>query len=652
MKRFDRKLVILIVLIFALISWMSRTEMSYYVSTTIADFFLPGSQPTESGTFDTPDQCANCHGGYDSAVEPAFTYNGSMMSHSMRDPLFEATLTIANQDALFSGDLCLRCHTPRGWLEGRSEPTDGSALTSADREGVQCHFCHKLVDPLSTAPEDLAYMNTLPEANIPTQYGNGMFVVDADDNTKRGPYDDADANHPTLYSPFHSSSDLCGTCHDVSNPAFSKAPDGTYQPNSIGTAAPSFNTYEMFPVERTYSEWKMSAYNTPEGIPSSVFGGNKGSVSTCTDCHMQDVTGKGCNKNFASVRNDLPMHDITGGNTFVPLLIKDQFGNAVDPDAIDAGILRAKYMLQNAATLNLYAARSSNGYDLDVEVINETGHKLPSGYPEGRRMWINVEAYDSNENLVYESGAYDENTGVLTKDGTKIYEAKLGMSEDVAALANANSPGTYTAGESFHFALNNVIVKDNRIPPRGFTNANFQAIQAAPVGYSYADGAYSDLTSYAIPENTSKIEVKLLYQTTSKEYIEFLRDKNVTDSKGQILYDLWFAHGKSAPEVMQEAEFYTSTLGTDQLENLAEAINMYPNPAEDVLNIAFDFTSREPVSLDVYALNGIKIQSILKGEDIMPNTIVQFKTKGLSGGIYIMKVKVNTKVISKLFVVK
>ena len=106
---------------------------------------------------------------------------------------------------------------------------------------------------------------------------------------------------------------------------------------------------------------------------------------------------------------------------------------------------------------------------MDVEIINETGHKLPSGYPEGRRMWVNVEGYDIDDNLVFESGAYDSSTGFLNTTDAKIYEAKLGMSQSVVDVANTYGSGGYTAGESFHFALNNMVVKDNRIPPRGFT---------------------------------------------------------------------------------------------------------------------------------------------------------------------------------------
>ncbi len=54
-----------------------------------------------------------------------------MMADVARDPLFLANLAIASQDAANSGDLCLRCHLPRGWMAGRSVPTDGSCTESA-----------------------------------------------------------------------------------------------------------------------------------------------------------------------------------------------------------------------------------------------------------------------------------------------------------------------------------------------------------------------------------------------------------------------------------------------------------------------------------------------------------------------------------------
>lgn len=621
------------------------------VATTIEDFFLPGSQPGQSGTFDASSDCASCHGNYDINVEAMYNWEGSMMSQSMRDPLFLASLTIANQDAVNSGDLCIRCHSPGGWLEGRSEPTDGSALTAIDMEGVQCHFCHKLIDPKSTTPLDLEYLNTL--SHIPPQSGNGMFVVDSDKRAKRGPFGDTNAKHEVIYSPFHSKSDLCATCHDVSNPAFTLAPDGTYQPNELDEESPTFNTYEMFPVERTYSEWKMSAYNTPEGIPSDVFGGNKANVSTCQDCHMKDVTGYGCNKNGVPLRDNLPLHDMTGGNTFIPRLVAQLHPNEVNESALEAGILRAEGMLKNAATMNLTAILNQNGFEASVEIINETGHKLPSGYPEGRRMWINLKCFDINNNLIFESGAYDMNTAILDKSSAKIYEAKLGISEAVAAAASADGIKTYTAGESFHFVLNNEIIKDNRIPPRGFTNANFETIQSAPVGYTYADGAFSDITTYDLPAETNHINAKLLYQTTSKEYIEFLRDENSTNNLGIDLYNLWEANGKSTPVLMNEADFYTGALGIAENQTLnTDRLKIYPNPGNHLVHVKFNMKKSMKVKLDVYSISGAKIETVYNGDISQGEQVIPWETSGLSPGTYVMRFHYPDKVESRLIVIK
>jgi hypothetical protein len=535
------------------------------VNTTLNDFLLPGSQPNQSGTFTAS---CECHDGYNAAVEPSFNWKGSMMAQAARDPLFYAAMAIANQDAAFSGDLCIRCHSPVGWLEGRSTPTDGSALIAKDREGVQCEFCHRMVKPsargvnpypldvsyrtvisgyssTSTYGRDTTYLNTLSPR--PTLTGNGMYVVDSD-ATRRGPRTDADPRHPLFYSPFHRDAAYCGTCHDVSNPAFQKNVDGSgnfyYTLNTLNTPPPSPDPYTQFPVERTYSEWLMSAYNTAQGVYAPQFGGNRQYVSTCQDCHMRDVTGKAAQQGNVATRTDLALHDMTGGNTWIPKTIPTFFPGETSAAALDSGIARARYMLKNAATLQVIEEPPN----IRVRVTNETGHKLPSGYPEGRRMWINVKAFDATMNLIAEFGAYDTNTATLTTSNTKVYEVKLGMSPDILAATGLTNESD---GSSFHFVLNNMVVKDNRIPPRGFTNQAFKDIQSPPVGYSYSDGQYWDETVYTLPSQAIWYEVSLYYQTASREYITFLRDNNTTDTYGTRLYSAWVATGKSAPVLMR-----------------------------------------------------------------------------------------------------
>ncbi len=528
------------------------------VPTTLNDFFMPGSQPNQSGNIENIDRCSNCHSGYDEpTAEPWAPWQGSMMAQAMRDPHFLAAMTIANQDAPQSGDLCIRCHAPKGWLEGRSVPTDGSALTDNDRQGIQCDFCHRLVRPTAigvnpypgdgtytsqTYPRDQTYLGTI---QIPPASANGMYIADSNQD-KRGPFSDHVARHGVFYSPFHSDSRICGTCHNVSNPAFSRQPDGSYTPNAFDQPAGNFDPYTMFPVERTFAEWEMSEYNSVQGVFAPQFGGNLQYVRTCQDCHMRDITGHGCDKPDAPLRANLPFHDMTGGNTVVPTWVAQQFPNEVNVVALNNGIARARYMLENAASLVMDVAYENGDLIATVRVTNETGHKLPSGYPEGRRTWIHLQAFNADSLLIYESGAYDTATAILNHDlHAKIYEVELGISTALAPVVGL------PAGPSFHFVVNDTVYKDNRIPPRGFTNSNFEAIQSPPRGYSYPDSQYWDDTDYPLPLETAYATATLYYQTVSKEYIEFLRDENVTNADGQTAYDLWEANGKSRPVPMR-----------------------------------------------------------------------------------------------------
>ncbi|NIO27665.1 MAG: T9SS type A sorting domain-containing protein [Candidatus Latescibacteria bacterium] len=542
------------------------------VPTDLSDFFLPGSQPLESGNLEHPDKCDNCHGGYDLQAEPAFNWRGGMMAQAARDPFYFACVTVSNQDAPDVGDLCIRCHSPAGWLEGRSVPTDGSALNSNDREGVQCDFCHKFVKPSGigenpypgdadytsgTYPQDQSYLGTITA--IPSVSANGMYIVD-NNNAKRGPFVDAAARHQMLYSPFHRDADLCGTCHDVSNPVYNRIGGITqmYAPNDWQTPPPSDDPYTMFPVERTFSEWTKSDYANI-GVFAPQFAGNKpdGIVSTCQDCHVKDVLGAGCNKKGAPIRPDMPLHDMTGGNTVVPSWTAALWPNEVNTAALDAGVQRATEMLQKAATLTLAVQPASVGYTVTVTVTNETGHKLPSGYPEGRRIWLNVKVYDVNGGLINEFGHYDFSTGILQHD-TKIYEIKPGISARLAPIVGL------PAEPSFHFVLNDTIYNDNRIPPRGFTNSAYDSIQSPPVNYTYLDGQYWDDTEFSVPAEAALVVATLYYQATSKEYVEFLQTENQTNNWGNILYDLWNTTGKAAPVAMATERYQIQAIEDNQ----------------------------------------------------------------------------------------
>ncbi len=545
-----------------LVSSASLPAQTLPVPTTIDDFFQPGTQPlVVQETVIAGTACTLCHGFFAAQNSPYERWAATIMAQAARDPLFHACMSIAEQDAAFVGDLCLRCHTPSAWLEGRSTPTDGSALTGInDWDGVTCNMCHRLVDPIFTAGQspsvDLGIINALPA--VPTQPHNGQYIVDPLDR-RRGPFQLSSGFgfHPWFLSPFHRKAALCGTCHDVSNPVYVRVGDDYVADLPLGTPHPTQNKYDEFPIERTFSEWLQSDFALGPIDMGGRFGGNNPLVSTCQDCHMPKTVASACSLG-GLVRPDQPLHNFSGAQTWVLDAIQNldttyliwDTPAYMDPVILEASKTRNIEMLEDASDLEL----AKEGTDLRARVINQTGHKLPSGYPEGRRMWVNVRFRDVAGATIEEHGHYDFTTAELTTTDTKVYQSRLGLDATMAALTGLPE------GEGFHFAINNMWFFDNRIPPRGFTNAGFESVQAAPVGYSYPDGQYWDDTLYPIPAGAFTAEVRVYYQTASKEYIDFLHDANETTDRGQILYDQWLLLGKGPPVIM---DFQTIELAAD-----------------------------------------------------------------------------------------
>ncbi len=587
---------------------------------TVRDFQQLGTQPVgspfppETQIVDpiptAQDGCFLCHAGLDdpaTTVKP-FLWRGSMHAHAFRDPIFQAAFALANADTAGSaGALCLRCHAPRAWMEGRATPPtgnpDGSTLFASDRnEGVSCNVCHRAVDrdniPAGSA-DDMLIRDALSVNNLlPVDYGNAQIIMDPMD-VRRGPLNftanmEPEPPHLWQHSPHHRTSDICATCHDVSNPIFSRtggptpSPSDPYALNARDTPHPTHGKHDQFAEQRTYSEWLNSSFATTPGglfIPDATnpmvnrFGGNRMMVSECQDCHMPTTTGQACWEIFESpMRPDLPEHSFVGANVFALDAIMHLHG-PTGTGELDADTMTLMQR-QRAATVVMVQKATDMGLtqsagELTVRVTNQTGHKLLTGMPEGTRIWINVKFFNGVV-PIGERGAYNTATADLTESDTKVYEQTLGVDATMAALVGL------PVGKSFHLVFVNKVFKDNRIPPRGFTNAAYNAVQAGYVGYAYPDGQYWDNTPYCIPIGATSAEVSVFYQTSSKEYIEFLRDAISPDPRGTDLYNAWVAVGKSAPVEMDRsvialAPFAVGDVNADGMTTFADITMVLAN---------------------------------------------------------------------------
>lgn len=542
---------------------------------TLEDFFQTGTQPLSLPQAIEPASiCAGCHGSPDVVLYPILPFEHwktSAMAQAMRDPIFHAALAVANQDVDFAGSFCFRCHSPGGWLSGRSTPPDGSALTDQDFDGVTCDVCHRMVDPffdnLDNPADDEAILDALtmdPNNAVPTVPNNGSYIIDPDDN-HRGPFDLVPGFplHGWRRSPFHHEALLCATCHENSNPTLLRvggavpSPSDTYVPTPFGQAHPTQDKFDMFPEQRTYSEWSNSEFALGPVDMGGRFGGNDPFVSACQDCHMPKAFGRACVIDGLTIeRPDVPIHDFLGASTWMldtvinldqTLELYSMFeASGLTQDEVDIAKARNVAFLQSAADMDVSIDCSDT---VTVRVTNQCGHKLPTGYPEGRRIWINVKFLDDLDQVITEHGFYDAVTADLTTGDTKVYESKLGIDATMAAATGE------PVGETMHLVLGNTILKDNRIPPRGFTNAAFEAVQAAPIGATYADGQNWDDTGFPVPVGAVAADVTLFYQTASKEYIEFLRDANTSNNRGDILHAQWVATGMGAPVQMNQVTF-------------------------------------------------------------------------------------------------
>ncbi len=513
---------------------------------------------------------------------PQTTWTPTLMAKSSVDPVFWAGIAIAAQDDPAQTEACVRCHSPNAFLGGRGGATAIEDLDpeQGDLDGVTCELCHRMTEGSLIGDAQYEIDDELQGATV----------------TRRGPWDytdgvpapiPGDEGHATTFDAFTGSSQMCGTCHEVTTHRERVDDDG----NGMGS---DFNE------QRTYSEWAGSAFAEPGD-----------DFRSCQDCHMPEVPDSAA---CASYNNEHEhpagnrRHDLLGANRFMLTLLKQDAAPGFEAAAFDLALAQMDAFVRTAATMEVQSPESVdlgqglNG--LSVTVTNETGHKLPSGYSEGRVMWIEVVARYGDE-VVMSSGAWDQATASIQDDpAVRRYE---GIAQD------------YETGTRNHLLLNNYWAEDSRIPPRGLQPDP----QTDPVGDRYAvqgDGAWQhwDEVTYAFegtdvadatPADDSddqlEVSVRLLYLINTREYIELLADDNTSTEVGTELAGRFEAMGWATPVVLAEQALSipisgfgggagsSSTTGADETTTSSDPTNPADSTTSPTTNPGADGSSSD-----------------------------------------------------------
>jgi len=333
-----------------------------------------------------PETCKDCHPGHYEE------WAGSMHAYASLDPVFLAMNERGQRETNGElGKFCVQCHAPMAVALGLT--TDGLNLPELPKyvQGVTCIFCHTVASVEGAHNAELTLSNDL---------------------VMRGSYIDPVPNeaHASGYSALLDrkrleSADLCGSCHDI------KTPKGVH-------------------LERTFAEWKESLFSNE--IP--------GQQQTCGDCHMKgrdDVAAEYDGVFFRQVHN----HRMVGVDTALT-----EF-----PDMV-AQKKQIEKELKSAVLGTLCVKETEDGQGLIAVGLENlaVGHSWPSGAAMDRRAWVELQAFDADGQIVYQTG--------MVPDGVAMTEI------DDPNLWRIGDRGFNNAGEEVHMFWDVDVVESDLLP--------------------------------------------------------------------------------------------------------------------------------------------------------------------------------------------
>ena len=525
-----------------------------------------------TGVFSGAVICADCHTSngaimqFDNTdvslstndISPSTQWKHSVMANAFNDPYWQAAVE-DEVDSFphlsgFIEDTCTKCHAPMGRTHAYHTDTnldaegyyrfDTAKGEDISREGVSCTACHQM------------------QADG-TDSGGYIISGDAANKVIFGPYPNPRTNpmfNNTKYTPVESkhvkSSEFCASCHTLYTPSLD--PD---------TGAP---TGINFLEQGSYLEWQ-----------NSVFATGQAQEAQCQDCHMpvpsdtyETIISTRPLGNPPSPRQPYGQHTLVGGNAHLLEILRDYstelgIANTTSTPGFNDQIALTRNFLGSAAEVAVSTlATVGNNLEFNIEVTNNAGHKIPSAYPS-RRVWLHVVVKSAGQ-TIFESGKPDAR-GYISTDAARLkadcmaghklegfdsslcYEPHRDVINDQSQIAIYETVLGDVHDNITHILLQgSQYLKDNRIPPAGFTNSKATSIepQTVPSGVtgdnnfncvSTAEGCGADTVHYQVniggQSGPYKVDVRLLYQSTQPGFVDGMHNVGDRVNRFKVMYD-------------------------------------------------------------------------------------------------------------------
>lgn len=572
--------------------------------------------PTQTSTiFSGSGNCETCHApgppnllalrapnGDD--ISPVTLWRSTMMANAAKDPFWQAKVTAEVAAAphlqTMIEDKCTTCHSPLGRTEAIANGAPFYTLAEMQMDtlaldGVSCTACHQIKNTNFGADSSFS----------------GNYII-RNERLIYGPYIDpleqpmiTYTHYLPIYGPHMRQSELCATCHTLFTP---------FLDNNGQIAGESA---EQVP----YLEWKNSVYPAQD--------------IQCQTCHVPETPFPVVISNFPdSLQYRAPFfkHYFVGANVFMLNMLKNhagELGVTATAEQFDSTIARTTRQLRER-TVNLsgaYRWSSADTLQLSVAVENRAGHKFPTAYPS-RRAWLQVRLLDVQNNVLFESGAYDAQSGEIV--GLDMpYEPHHDL---------IRSPGEVAVYEAIAHDVDNQVtyrllrtaghIKDNRIPPHGFTTQGANYDSAAIEGLAALDpnfnrsagteGTATDTVHYHIgglnPQASYRVQIALRYQSISPRFAQDLFQYATAEVQR---FQNFYNQADKRPFTIDSLQIPISVTGlagdAPELPATVFLINAYPNPFNPQATVAVDMQSSGELRVEIFNVLGQSVSTLFSG---------------------------------------